>query len=113
MKESGNDTIVLAVTTHHSLKIVHDLAHHLAQSGWSVHVVASGVTSSATDPYTVHDLKMVRDPALFKDLWALFHWIRLLHRLRPGLVVARDSESGLIGNAGGEDCPSSRSCVPP
>lgn len=92
-------SIVIAVTVDHAITYHEDLATELVSTGWDVHFVSSGgVSLDSLDPrIEKHQLKMARNPKLFKDLVSLFQWIRLLVQIRPEVVVAGTPKASLLG----------------
>lgn len=88
-------TIVLAVTSGQSLKLLKGFPQYLRENGWSVYVVASTLPTDSPPYYRA--LRMHRDPHPAADAIALLRWIALLARLRPDIVAVGTPKAGLLG----------------
>jgi glycosyltransferase involved in cell wall biosynthesis len=71
------------------------------EQGWDVHLVTSPGepldTVREREKVTIHPLPMERDTDPRRDLVALVRWIRLLRRLRPGVLNVGTPKAGLLG----------------
>lgn len=92
---SPKDRIVIAVTDPKSLRLLTGLPRLLSDTGWDVHLVL-GSPADAPPGCTVHVVPMTRTPSPWADLRSLVRWVRLLRRLRPGLVLAGTPKAGLL-----------------
>lgn len=92
--------LVLGVTSADSLVLITGLPDRLAQAGWSVHLVADDeqrLQDVANDGVAVHAIAMRREPSPLHDLRSLVSWLRLMYRLRPGVVFVGTPKAGLLG----------------
>lgn len=101
MKESTQSTrrVVLAVTSHQSLKLMKGFPEYLGSRSYDVHVVADGPLEESGLPEgcSYHPLAMTREPSPLRDMQALISWVLLLRRLRPDAVIAGTPKAGLLG----------------
>lgn len=96
----ASKVICLAVTSAGSLTFMEGFPEFLVGKGWDVHVV------SATGPrlsklgrasgVTTHPIEMSRTPTPWQDLRALYKWIRLLHRIKPDLLLVGTPKASLL-----------------
>lgn len=77
----------------------------MREHGWDVHVVASPSPEhdkiAEREGVTCHALPMNRSISVVDDLKALVAWIRLLRRLRPGVINVSTPKAGLLGAVAG------------
>lgn len=90
-------SIVLAVTSAQSLRLMDGFPAYLTTRGWDVHVVCSDPPATPTPGWVAHSIPMRRDPSPLRDLLALVRWVRLLSIIRPDIVVAGTPKAGLLG----------------
>lgn len=73
----------------------------MAEQGWDVHLVTSDGPElevlRSWSGVTCHVLEMERDPSPIKDMKALVKWVRLLRRLRPGVMNLGTPKASLLG----------------
>jgi glycosyltransferase involved in cell wall biosynthesis len=97
--------VVIGVTADESVRLLHGFPDHLAEQGWTVHVVSSPGSLAeqlgANRAVQVHGIAMERGVSPGKDLRALLAWIRLLRRLKPDLVYVGTPKAGLLGGLAG------------
>jgi len=95
-----NQTILFGVTSSQSLRLLGKIPSAMAEIGWAVHVVAgdtaSGVPKSLAG-IKLHTLPMVRNPSPLKDFHSLVGWIRLVHKVKPKIVVIGTPKAALLG----------------
>lgn len=91
--------ILIGVTSHTSVSFHKDLAVALSAAGFEVHVVSStGLTLSQLPAGIItHELEMEREPNLIRDPSSFFNWLKLLHALKPDLVLAGTPKASLMG----------------
>jgi glycosyltransferase involved in cell wall biosynthesis len=92
--------ILFAVTTHMSIDLLGSLPKRLVSEGLEVHLVSNmdGDDSLSVSPPGLfsHHLTMVRTPAPFRDLIAIFAAIVLIARIGPTTVIAGTPKAALI-----------------
>lgn len=89
-------SIVLGVTSSTSLILLEGFPEYLAEQGWDVHVVASGLPPASSPSLQFHDIDMHRDPRPISDLKSLYKWFWLLQRLKPAVISAGTPKAGLL-----------------
>lgn len=91
-------TILLAVTSHESLRLMTGFPEYLAGRGWDVHVVCSTPPLLGySNGCTFHSVRMQRDPSLICDLKSLVKLWILVRRLRPDICISGTPKAGLLG----------------
>lgn len=98
--------LVIGATTVETLSaFVVDQAAFLATEGFEVHLVADLSQSGSQVPLTLtdqpglhlHHLPMKRLFSPLHDFVSLIHWLSLLRRLEPNLIVVGTPKAGLLG----------------
>lgn len=98
--------LVIGATTVETLSaFVVDQAAFLATEGFEVHLVANLSQSGSQIPLTLtnqpglhlHHLPMKRFLSPLHDFVSLIHWLSLLRRLEPNLIVVGTPKAGLLG----------------
>lgn len=90
-------SIVLGVTSAQSLRLMQGFPDYLVACGWEVHVVCSDPPTVQPSDWALHSVPMRRDPSPLRDLYGLLHWIIMLLKLRPDIVVSGTPKAGLLG----------------
>lgn len=98
-------SILLAVTSDMSLRLMNGFPEYLAEVGWDVHVASSPGPAlqrlSIGGVVVAHSLPMQREISPMSDLRSFAAWIRLLGRVRPQLMVVGTPKAGLLGSLAG------------
>lgn len=92
--------ILLGVTASESLRLMAGFPEFLVSRGWEVLVVSSWGKVElpiSTSVIKYVDIRMSRAPKPFRDLSALFHWIALLSRESPDVVLCGTPKAGMLG----------------
>ena len=98
--------LVIGATTVETLSaFVVDQAAFLTTEGFEVHLVADLSQSGSQVPFAqsdhpdlhLHDVPMRRSISPVNDVISLIHWLNLLRRLKPALVVVGTPKAGLLG----------------
>ena len=80
----------------------------LAERGWNVTVVAAGteklITWAHAEGGQAYNIPFVREPDPIRDLRSLWQLARLLHQLKPDVVVAATPKAGLLGTIASRLC---------
>ena len=93
--------VLLGVTAPQSLGLLGAVPSKLAEEGFDVHLVASGVGPGHVGPglagAVIHEVPMARQPSPFRDLVALVAMARLIRDLDPEVVVMGTPKASLLG----------------
>lgn len=107
-KVGASRRILIGVTIDDSLQFHTGLPEALVSDGWDVHVVSGPgrrlESLRSTRGVTVHPLVMKREPDAVRDLIALWRWIRLIHRIRPGVTLIGTPKAALLGTLAARAC---------
>lgn len=100
---AGRERALLTSTIPVTLDKFHrELIRQLADR-YDVHIVSSaGPSLEALRRdlgVTVHALDMSREISLWSDISALYHWIRLVKRVGPSVVITATPKASLLGQA--------------
>ena len=77
----------------------------LGEHGWQIHLTTSPgrefedlrASIATSNKVILHSIPMERNPSPWKDLASLFAWFRLLHTLKPNMVMVGTPKAGLLG----------------
>lgn len=99
-------TVVLGATVPETVHaFMSEQANFLSQNGWQVHIVTSPGPRPAKlqrgsvelNEVVLHEIPMERNPAPFKDLRSIAAWLRLLHQIKPQVVLVGTPKAALLG----------------
>lgn len=101
--ESRRHTILYGVTVPRSLDVLlHQQMRFMSDRGWRVHAISGPgqpgpEVAKREGLQEWHPIPMTRHISPIRDLVALWKWLRVLRKVRPGVVNVSTPKAGLLG----------------